>query len=170
MQKVKVAKGALLQEANAHSKHAFHVIQGLLRAFFVDEKGKEHTYMFASEGWTLGDLEAAAFDQKTQLIIEALEPSEVEVFRLNEVFDSPDADARLELKRMHRRAGALQRRVLMMMSTSALDRYEHFLALHPKLSERIPQKLIASYLGITPQALSKIRRRRVKASRENSSG
>ena len=169
MQRVQVTKGALLQQANASPTHAFHVIKGLLRAYFVDEKGKEHTYMFASEGWTIGDLEAAAFDQKTRLVIEALEPSEVEVFRLNEAFDAPVTDARLELKRMHRRAGALQRRVLMMMSTSALERYEHFLALHPRLSERIPQKLIASYLGITPQALSMIRRRRVKASRGNSS-
>ena len=69
MQKVQVAKGAQLQEANTSSTHAFHVNQGLLRAYFVDEKGKEHTYMFASEGWTIGDLEAAAFDQKSQLII-----------------------------------------------------------------------------------------------------
>ena len=62
---------------------------------------------------------------------------------------------------MHRRAGALQRRVLMMMSTSALERYEFFLETYPQLGGRISQKLIASYLGITPQALSKLRAERV---------
>ena len=62
---------------------------------------------------------------------------------------------------MTRRAGTLQRRVLMMMSTSALERYEHFLELYPDLSSRLSQRHIASYLGITPQALSKLRAQRV---------
>jgi CRP-like cAMP-binding protein len=66
---------------------------------------------------------------------------------------------------MHRRAGAMQQRVLMMMSTSALERYEYFLETYPELAERISQKLIASYLGITPQALSKLRRDRVMPDR-----
>jgi CRP-like cAMP-binding protein len=68
---------------------------------------------------------------------------------------------------MVRRAGALQRRVLMMMSTSALERYEFFLSTYPQLEGRLSQRLIASYLGITPQALSRLRAKRVGRSRTN---
>jgi CRP-like cAMP-binding protein len=64
-------------------------------------------------------------------------------------------------ERMMRRAGTLQRRVLMMMSTSALERYEYFIEVYPNLSNRLTQRHIASYLGITPQALSKLRAHRV---------
>lgn len=131
-----------------------------MRSFFVDEGGKEHTFMFAPEGWIIADLEASGFGNNTRLAIEALEDSEVELLpMLDRVLEGRDAES--EFKLMHRRAGALQRRVLMMMSTSALERYEFFLETYPQLSGRISQKLIASYLGITPQALSKLRAERV---------
>lgn len=139
---------------------AYRVRSGLLRSFFVDEGGKEHTFMFAPEGWIIADLEASGFGNNTRLAIEALEDSEVELLpMLDRVLEGRDAES--EFKLMHRRAGALQRRVLMMMSTSALERYEFFLETYPQLSGRISQKLIASYLGITPQALSKLRAERV---------
>ena len=136
------------------------VHKGLLRSFFVDEGGKEHTFMFAPEGWIIADLEASGFGHATRLAIEALEDSEVELRpMLDQVLEGHDAESQFKL--MHRRAGALQRRVLMMMSTSALERYEFFLETYPQLGGRISQKLIASYLGITPQALSKLRAERV---------
>lgn len=136
------------------------VHKGLLRSFFVDDGGKEHTFMFAPEGWIIADLEASGFGNATRLAIEALEDSEVELRpMLDQVLEGQDAEGQFKL--MHRRAGALQRRVLMMMSTSALERYEFFLETYPQLGGRISQKLIASYLGITPQALSKLRAERV---------
>lgn len=169
VKRMEVQKGEQLQVAGARPTHLFHVVSGLLRAYFVDETGKEHTYMFAPEGWTLADLEATGFTQSTSLVIEAMEPSVVDVLPIAEHIDHPDFDPLAELKRMHRRAGVLQRRVLMMMSSSALERYEFFLATYPELSHRVSQKLIASYLGITPQALSMIRRRRVEGTRGSSS-
>lgn len=155
-----VRKGSLLQAVGHCPNEAFVVHKGLLRSFFIDEKGKEHTFMFAPEGWIIGDLEASGFGSSTRLAIEALEDSEIEV-RAGVVSDAHGEDAESRLKLLHRRAGALQRRVLMMMSTSALERYEDFLATYPQLNGRISQKLIASYLGITPQALSKLRAERV---------
>ena len=148
-----IRKGTLVQEVGQCPQVAYIVHSGLLRSFFVDERGKEHTFMFAPEGWIIADLEASAFGRATRLAIEALEDSEIEV--------RPMVEAENDFNRMHRRAGALQRRVLMMMSTSALERYEDFLSTYPQLSGRISQKLIASYLGITPQALSKLRAERV---------
>ena len=155
-----IKKGTLLQEVGQCPQVAYVVHKGLLRSFFVDEGGKEHTFMFAPEGWIIADLEASGFGNATRLAIEALEGSEVELRpMLDRVLEAQDA--KREFKLMHRRAGALQRRVLMMMSTSALERYEFFLETYPQLGRRISQKLIASYLGITPQALSKLRAERV---------
>ena len=155
-----IKKGALLQEVGQCPRVAYHVHKGLLRSFFVDDHGKEHTFMFAPEGWIIADLEASGFERATRLAIEALEDSEVEVRPMADgIRERGDVESQFKL--MHRRAGALQRRVLMMMSTSALERYEFFLETYPELSGRISQKLIASYLGITPQALSKLRAERV---------
>ena len=64
---------------------------------------------------------------------------------------------------LSRHIGVLQRRVLMLMSTAASERYEHFLKAYPDLPNRVPQHMIAAYLGITPQALSTIRRKMVSA-------
>jgi CRP-like cAMP-binding protein len=91
------------------------------------------------------------------LNIEALEESEVEIMEYAELGQN---DWQQEFRRMTRRAGTLQRRVLMLMSTSALERYEYFLELYPNLSHRLKQSHIASYVGITPQALSKLRAQR----------
>ena len=155
-----IKKGTLLQEVGQCPQVAYVVHKGLLRSFFVDDGGKEHTFMFAPEGWIIADLEASGFGNATRLAIEALEDSEVELRpMLDQVLEGQDAESQFKL--MHRRAGALQRRVLMMMSTSALERYEFFLETYPQLGGRISQKLIASYLGITPQALSKLRAERV---------
>ena len=155
-----IRKGTLLQEVGQCPQVAYVVHAGLLRSFFVDEGGKEHTFMFAPEGWIIADLEASGFGNATRLAIETLEDSEVEVRSMvDRTWETHDTESQFKL--MHRRAGALQRRVLMMMSTSALERYEYFLETYPQLSGRISQKLIASYLGITPQALSKLRAERV---------
>ena len=162
MATLSVEKGTILQSPDTDSRHGYFVMQGLLRSYFVDDAGKEYTMIFAPQGWTIADLEAFGFNRKTRLVIEALEFSVVRKFNLHDVASGHSQDLAIELKHMHRRVGALQLRVLMLMSTSALDRYEYFLQTYPELSNRVSQKLIASYLGVTPQALSTIRKRRVK--------
>ena len=165
MEVVTIQKGQVLQEAGVRKVHAYQVIKGLLRSYFIDKMGKEHTFLFAPEGWVIADLYASGFDKERQLVIEALETSEVCVFPVGDLKGDQLANSDNRFKMMHRRAGAMQQRVLMMMSTSALERYEYFLETYPELAERISQKLIASYLGITPQALSKLRRDRVMPDR-----
>ncbi len=151
-------KGDVLQDSGQKRLCVYRVHKGLLRLYFSDTNGKNHNFMFASEGWTCGDLEAIAFEIESKLTIEAIEDCEVEVLAPGFLNQN---DQQAEFRKMLRRAGALQRRVLMMMSTSALERYEHFLELYPDLTSRLTQRHIASYLGITPQALSKLRAQRV---------
>lgn len=152
-------KGEIIQEANSLKAYAIYVKKGILRSFIIDSKGKEHIYAFACEGWIIGDIEAMEYDQPTQLFVDCLEDSEVVLFE-NKCLFNPDLEKSQLIeyaKLLSRRIGRLQRRVLMLMGTSAKDRYQYFLDVYPELPNRISQKLIASYLGIAPQTLSTIR-------------
>ena len=116
--------------------------------------------MFAPEDWIIGDVESIALGNQNSLYIDCLEDSEVIVSQ--EI--NPDSNLTiLEEKnnKLLRRVGMLQQRVIMLMSYTARERYEFFLKTYPTLPNRVSQKMIASYLGITPEALSKIRREMV---------
>ena len=93
----------------------------------------------------------------TELFIDALEDSELEAtpssdFNLDQLVTTNEDTVRLI-----KRAAVLQRRVIMLMSASARERYEHFIKTYKTIVNRVPQRMIATYLGITPEALSKIR-------------
>lgn len=154
LKKIEVKKGDVLQQNGELNTKVYHVVSGLLRSYAIDEKGKEHIFMFAPENWVMGDNTPP--DQPCDLFIDALEDSVVNVLPK-------------DLKREHQNAGAfirrlevLQKRIIMLMSASAIERYEHFEQTYPNIIQRVPQKMIASYLGVTPEALSKIKRKRLK--------
>ncbi|MGY8942298.1 MAG: Crp/Fnr family transcriptional regulator [Flavobacteriales bacterium] len=158
-----IEKGTLIQRQGDKASCIFKVHSGLLRSFFVDKMGKEHVFMFAPIDWIISDLDAFGFGTPCALSIEAMEPSLIEFVPSHQgKLPLPALEGgQDEFIRLMRHAGTLQRRVLMMMSSSALERYEYFLETYPDLSPRLTQKLIASYLGITPQRLSMIRAERV---------
>jgi len=152
-------KGDILQRAGEFMATTFYVKKGLLRSYIIDNKGKEHIFMFAPEGWIIADVEALEFNEPTQLFIDCLENSEIIIFNKDCIFkvDSPKEKIIENAQLLYRRIGKLQRRVLMLMCSPAIDRYNYFLNTYPALSNRVPQRMIATYLGITPEALSKIR-------------
>lgn len=152
-------KGKVLQrQGDLNSKVCF-VKKGLLRSYTIDTKGKEHIFMFAPEGWIIAD--GADLDSPNELFIDTLEDSEVEIIDkkiFSEVFIP--LTIKSDKKRttgMIKRISVLQKRVIMLMSASAIERYEHFTETYPQIIQRVPQKMIASYLGITPEALSKVK-------------
>ena len=159
-----VKKGEILQHADEQNITAFFVKSGLLRSYLIDSKGKEHVYMFAPEGWVIGDIEAMEFEQPAQLFIDCLEDSEVIAFKNNELFhldlDKENLAASGQL--LYRRIGRLQRRVLMLMGAPIIDRYQYFLKTYPDLPNRVPQHMIASFLGVMPQTLSTVRAKLAK--------
>lgn len=152
-------KGDIIQHSGSSKAHKYFVKKGLLRSFIIDNKGKEHIFIFAPEGWIIADVESLEYDQPVELFIDCLEDAEVIVF--DKEISAYEGLSREELSDythlLYRRMGVLQRRVLMLLSTSATDRYAYFLQTYPELPGRVPQRMIASYLGITPQALSTIR-------------
>ena len=153
------AKGTILQHKGMDQAKTYYVEQGLLRSYIIDSKGKEHIFMFAPEQWIIADVESLEFHQPTELFIDCVEDTHVIIFDRNKLmggeFDQEVISSNLRL--LYRRMGMLQRRVIMQMSSPAADRYAYFQETYPDLQGRVPQHMIASYLGITPQALSTIR-------------
>lgn len=126
---------------------------GLLRSYAISDRGKEHIYLFAPEGWIIAD--AVAPDAPCDLFIDAIEDSVVWQ-------QEKDEGEKHDVPKLIKRLSVLQKRVIMLMCASALERYEHFLATYPEIVQRVPQKMIASYLGVTPEALSTIRSKRTR--------
>ena len=105
--------------------------------------------MFAPEGWVIGDNNPP--DQPCDLFIDVLEDSVV--FQKDK-----DISHENNPEKLIRRLEVLQKRVIMLMSATALERYQHFIQTYPDIVQRVPQRMIASYLGITPEALSTVKR------------
>jgi hypothetical protein len=79
MDTIKILKGELIQKPNEHKHKIIRVISGLLKMYILDEKGKEHIYMFAPEGWTLSDFTAIAENKASIFFIDAIENSQIEI-------------------------------------------------------------------------------------------
>jgi CRP-like cAMP-binding protein len=149
MTTIHLTKGEIIQRGgDLHSK-VYVVKKGLLRSYAIDEKGKEHIFMFAPEGWTVADNQPP--DVPCSLFIDALEDSVVIV-----VEKDLDKD-HIHVMPLVKRIAVLQQRIIMLMSAPAIKRYEHFTVTYPDIIQRVPQKMVASYLGITPEALSKVK-------------
>ncbi|SDN03437.1 Crp/Fnr family transcriptional regulator [Siphonobacter aquaeclarae] len=151
---------ALLQEGFP-CRHYTFVVEGCFRMFGVDAKGNEHNLQFAAENEWIADIGSFHSGKASRLFIEAIEPAAVlqieqkdlyflytHVSKLDRIFKVIIEDKYVEL----------QNRVLQNISSTAQERYLSFLDQYPKLASRLPNTQIASYLGITPEFLSKIRK------------
>lgn len=148
MKRIQVEKGQILQRGGELNSKIYHVKSGLLRSYSIDKKGKEHIFMFAPEGWVMGD--SVPPEEPAMLFIDALEDSTI-------VVAEKDINKENDSKKLIKRLEVLQKRIIQLMSATALERYEHFVETYPDVSQRIPQRMIASYLGVTPEALSKVK-------------
>jgi len=156
-------KENLLEEGEVCRCHYF-VLQGCLRKFFISEKGSEQTTDFAIESWWVTDNVAFERQRASEFYIQAVETSEVLAI---------DSDAQEKLLNQHpkmeryfrfvyqRAYAASQRRMKLIYSFSREELYYHFRDSFPEFVQRVPQYLIASYLGFTPEYLSEIRSKRL---------
>lgn len=154
-------KQNLLMEGQVCKYHYF-VLRGCLRKFFVNEKGIEQTTEFAIENWWLTDNKA--FEQRlpTEFFIQAVEPSEV--LRIDNLSQEQLLQAFPKMERyfrfIYQRAfAASQMRIKYLYGLSKEAFYHHLNEQHPEFVQRMPQYLIASYLGFTPEYLSEIRKK-----------
>jgi len=149
----------LLQKGDVCRNHAF-VTKGCLRSYSVDGDGVEHTVKFAIENWWIGDRDSLMSGEPAMLNIDAVEDSEV-VLLSTKNFDlicqQVPAFNDLVNNLLQNAYNASQNRILANISLSAIEKYEHFLQRYPDLALRIPQGMIASYLGMSPETLSRVR-------------
>lgn len=157
----KLAKNEFLLREGEICTDTFFVEKGLLRMFSIDKNGKEHVIQFAPENWLISDRSSLNFNQKSKFYIEAIENSEV--FLLGQDFftkiieDYPQiAENNDFLLQKHIRN--LQNRVNSLLADTAEERYMTFVKMYPDILLRVPQWMVASYLGITPESLSRVRR------------
>lgn len=154
-------KQYLLQEGDVCKTLAF-VEKGALKEYSVDEKGAEHILQFALEGWIISDLYSFMTGEPATYNIEALEDSEVVLISRSaqeELFNKVpkyESYSRMQITGAYL---AMQKRVSSLISLSLEERYLYFTGLYPNIVQRVPQHMIASYLGLTPETVSRIRKK-----------
>lgn len=157
----------ILQEGDV-CRYVTFVEKGILRSYTIDEKGNEHIMQFAFEGWWITDQFSFLTGEPAIYNIDALEDSELLLLskqaeeQLMEKIPGLERYFRILLQN---NLIATQRRLMGSFSQSAEERYQQLLQVCPTIAQRVPQHMMASFLGITPETLSRIRKQ-VAGSRE----
>lgn len=156
-----VAKGQILLRPGEVCKHSFFVEKGLLRSFTIDLSGKEHIIQFGSENWIVSDRSSVFFHEASDLFIDAIEDSTVALIDsdfINLASEISVSYAEYNQMALQNHIRHQQKRINLLLSAHAETRYMDFIKLYPDLMLRVPQWMIASYLGITPESLSRVRK------------
>jgi len=154
-------KQYLLQEGDVCKAIAF-IEKGALREYSVDDAGNEYIFQFAIEGWIISDLYSFLTAEPATYNIDALEDSELLLINqsaheeLLKKVQKYETFTRLNIQGAYL---AMQRRITSIIGLSSEERYAYFTSLYPDIVQRVPQHMIASYMGLTPETLSRIRKR-----------
>lgn len=154
-------KQFILQEGEVCNKNTF-IVEGCFRMYMVDLSGKEHNLQFAIENWWIGDIGSFHSEKPTKLNIEALENSRILQIKKEDqhkLFDDFPKFNRIFRVLAENAMVAMQHRILQDIGSTAEERYLDFLERYPQLFNRISNVQIASYLGVTPEFLSAIRKK-----------
>jgi CRP-like cAMP-binding protein len=161
---VKVKKRQFIIQPNFIAPHRNYVLQGAFRAYVVGEEGEEHTIQLAIEDWWISDYNSYIYQKPATMFVVALEDSvllqiehekEQQLKSLNHKYET---FFRITAERS---TAFMQRRIITNLTKTAEERFNEFEERYPNLSRRIPQYVIASYLGMTTEYLSKLRNKRL---------
>lgn len=158
---VKLKKKEILLFVGEHSSHMRFISDGCLRSYYMDENGKEHITQFGIENWWINDLYSYLSNTASQQFIQAIEYStvlQIHKDELNDLYDRVPAIERFFRLKFENAYVSLQERMVYNMSRTAEERYIEFRSKYRAIEQRVPQYMVASYLGITPEFLSKLRK------------
>jgi len=137
----------------------FFILSGCLKSYSTDNNGKEHILAFAMQDWWITDYQAYYYQTKATISVDCIEDSELlclsfenreklcaEMHKIEHFFR----------KKTNKRNVALQQRILSLLSDNAKEKYDQLLQLYPQLFQKVPKRLIASYLGVTRETLSRL--------------
>jgi len=155
-----VRAGDVLQRAGEPATFGMFVTRGCLRSYVIDGKGIERIIQFAPEEWWLSDAESMATGKPSQYFVDAIEDSEVLLLSLAAhqqlIQQVPGYGASMRTG-LQRHAAAKDKRIATTLTRSAEERYRDFLETYPSIALRVPQWMLAAYLGISPETVSRIR-------------
>ena len=161
---IKVKKRQFIVQPEFISRSRFYVVQGSFRAYVVGDEGQEHTIQFAIDDWWISDYNSYIFQQPASMFVMALEDSTL--LQIN-------YDEEQSLKKQkhvfekyfcilaEHTAAYMARRVIVNLTKTAEQRFEIFLSRYPDIVNKVPQYALASFLGMTSEYLSKLRKKRI---------
>ena len=150
----------ILLSSNEIAKHTYFVNSGILRSFNINDNIIEHVLHFACEGWWIGDMYSYISQKPGNLFIEVLEDAELVI-----ITKPNQEELYLQIPKLERFFRILaenslvshQERLMDNLSLTAEERFEKFCAKYPTLIQKISQKNVASYIGVTPEFFSKMK-------------
>lgn len=155
----KIKKHQFLIQEGEYVQNDYFVVKGLVKAYYTNQEDKEHIMQFAMEDWWITDYQAYFNETQATLTIDCIEPTEILCLSLHNREKICAELHKIEhFFRKKSNAGyvALQRRILSLLNSSAKERYEQLLKQYPALFQRVPKTLIASYLGVSRETLSRL--------------
>jgi len=162
VQTQRIKKRQFIVQPNFVCFHQTYVLEGAFRSYFLDASGNEHTIQFAIEDWFISDFSSYISQTPASLFVEALEDSVIQQISYNDVESLCSKNPKFErfFRLVAQKSFAFsQRRVLSNLGKTAEERYVEFQQLYPSIVQRVPQYALASYLGMSAEFLSKIRKR-----------
>lgn len=155
----KLKKHQFVLQEGENAPNDFFILSGCLKSYFTDKNGKEHILQFGMQDWWITDYQAYYNQSKATINIDCIEDSELlclsfqnreklcaEMHKIEHFFR----------KKTNKRNVALQQRILSLLSNNAKEKYDQLLQLYPQLFQKVPKQLIASYLGVTRETLSRL--------------
>jgi CRP-like cAMP-binding protein len=154
-------KKHILIRAGEPVSRQYFVVKGCLRSFLIDDNDREYTVQFGIENWWMSDFTAYFTGAKSMLYLECIEDCELLAISkksMEELYTCVPTLEHFFRQKLERAFVAFQKRIISNLHKSAEERYYDFLAQYPDIEQRVRNYQIASYLGITPESLSRIRK------------
>jgi len=159
--RVTVRKGEILLNAGQYVPYQYYVYSGCLRSYFLNDSGKDHTMQFAVNNWWISDYSAFFNESRSVLYIECLQDAEIYQISkksLEQLYSEVPVIESYFRVRMEKSFVNFQHRILSDLAMSAKEKYCWFITRYPSIQQKIKNYHVASYLGITTESLSRIRK------------
>ncbi|CAA9200972.1 Crp/Fnr family transcriptional regulator [Flavobacterium collinsii] len=155
----KIKKHQFALQVGENTPNDYFILSGCLKSYFTDRNGKEHILQFGMQDWWITDYQAYYNQTKATINIDCIEDSDLLCLSFHNREKLCSEIHKIEhffRKKTNKRNVALQQRILSLLSNNAKEKYDQLLQLYPLLFQKVPKHLIASYLGVTRETLSRL--------------